>query len=61
MNGKKLDDEELEQIIESGESESIFRSAVVDAGRGQVSAQTMDNNCYSRFTYFYHDGIRSFA
>eukprot|EP00976_Prorocentrum_cordatum_P116731 1196203-Prorocentrum_minimum.AAC.5 len=36
VNGKNLDDEELEHIIESGESESIFRSAILDAGRGQI-------------------------
>eukprot|EP00242_Pyramimonas_sp_CCMP2087_P014888 CAMPEP_0198208072 /NCGR_PEP_ID=MMETSP1445-20131203/11466_1 /TAXON_ID=36898 /ORGANISM="Pyramimonas sp., Strain CCMP2087" /LENGTH=322 /DNA_ID=CAMNT_0043881331 /DNA_START=365 /DNA_END=1330 /DNA_ORIENTATION=+ len=36
VNGTKLDDEQLENMIESGESESIFRSAIVNAGRGQI-------------------------
>jgi hypothetical protein len=36
VTGTKLEGEELEAMIDSGESESIFRSALMDAGRAHV-------------------------
>eukprot|EP00241_Pyramimonas_parkeae_P019325 CAMPEP_0114294110 /NCGR_PEP_ID=MMETSP0059-20121206/9950_1 /TAXON_ID=36894 /ORGANISM="Pyramimonas parkeae, Strain CCMP726" /LENGTH=335 /DNA_ID=CAMNT_0001415863 /DNA_START=69 /DNA_END=1076 /DNA_ORIENTATION=- len=36
VTGKKLEGEALEAMIDSGESEGIFRSALMDAGRAHV-------------------------
>lgn len=37
MTGKRPDEDQVEQIIESGESEQIFQKAIQEQGRGQVS------------------------
>ena len=36
VTGTKLEGDALEAMIDSGESESIFRSALMDAGRAHV-------------------------
>jgi len=36
VTGQRPGDEEVEQLIETGESETIFQKAILEQGRGQV-------------------------
>ena len=37
MTGKKASEEEIDKMIETGESENIFQKAIMEQGRGHVS------------------------
>ena len=38
VTGKQATEQEVEQMIETGESEAIFQKAIMEQGRGHVSA-----------------------
>ena len=37
VTGKRPAEEDVEQLIETGESETIFQKAILEQGRGQAS------------------------
>ena len=41
VTGQRPDEEQVEQLIETGESETIFQKAILEQGRGQVTDEVM--------------------
>ena len=44
VTGKKASEEEIDKMIETGESENIFQKAIMEQGRGHVSLQASLNH-----------------
>ena len=42
VTGKMPAEEDVEQLIETGESETIFQKAILEQGRGQARAPRLD-------------------
>lgn len=40
VTGKQVSEDEVERMIETGESETIFQKAILEQGRGHVSPAT---------------------
>ena len=40
VTGKKASEEEIDKMIETGESENIFQKAIMEQGRGHVSCSS---------------------
>ena len=41
VTGKRPAEEDVEQLIETGESETIFQKAILEQGRGQARVVTL--------------------
>lgn len=45
VTGKKASEDEVERMIETGESETIFQKAILEQGRGHVSSSDLPLPC----------------
>jgi Syntaxin len=50
VTGQKASEEEIDRMIETGESENIFQKAILEQGRGHVSTLLLLLSCFDTTT-----------
>ena len=55
VTGKQASEDEVERMIETGESETIFQKAILEQGRGHVSAQCLRMSSSNRLIFIMAD------
>lgn len=45
VTGEKASDDQLDQLIETGEAENLFQKAILSQGRGKVSTSSYVSGC----------------
>lgn len=49
VTGQKPSEQEVDRLIETGESESIFAKAILEQGRGHVSTSSLTAVCLDTY------------